>query len=146
MVNGRPLNEQSYVYPGNTPCSDDPDGGQFKVTVPKGYIWVMGDHRQNSRDSRYNQNDKHHGMVPVKQVVGRAIVRAWPINRWGTLPVPDTFDQQGIDQQSPEAAGALPVAPSGVALSVVVPLVVWRRRRAKVETGTGTTTTATGTR
>jgi signal peptidase I len=145
MVNGRPLNEQSYVYPGNTPCSDDPDGGQFKVTVPKGYIWVMGDHRQNSRDSRYNQNDKHHGMVPVKQVVGRAIVRAWPITRWGTLPVPDTFDQPGIDQQTP-VAGGLPVAPGGVALTAVVPVVVWRRRRAKVTTGTGSTTTATGSR
>ncbi|MFE1750654.1 signal peptidase I [Streptomyces anandii] len=144
MVNGKALNEGDYVYPGNTPCSYDDQGGQFKVKVPKGYIWVMGDHRQNSRDSRYNQTDKHHGMVPVKDVVGRAIVRAWPINRWGTLPVPDTFDQQGIGQQS-SAAGALTVAPQGVALTAVVPLAVWRRRRSlKAETGTGTPTTATG--
>jgi signal peptidase I len=145
MVNGRPLDEQSYVYPGNTPCTDDRDGGQFKVTVPKGYIWVMGDHRQNSRDSRYNQNDRHHGMVPVDQVVGRAIVRAWPVNHWGTLPVPDTFDQPGIDQQT-SVAGGLPVAPGGVALSAVVPVVAWRRRRANARTGTGSTTTATGSR
>ncbi|MFJ3308002.1 signal peptidase I [Streptomyces sp. NPDC086549] len=92
-VNGKALNEQDYVYAGNTPCSDDEGGGQFKVKVPKGYIWVMGDHRQDSRDSRYNQDQKYHGMVPVKDVIGRAIVKAWPINRWGTLPVPDTFDQ-----------------------------------------------------
>lgn len=86
-VNGKALDERSYVYAGNTPCSVDDQGGQFKVKVPKGYIWVMGDHRQNSRDSRYNQSDKNHGMVPVKDVVGRAIVIAWPINRWDTLPV-----------------------------------------------------------
>ncbi|MFF0463597.1 signal peptidase I [Streptomyces mexicanus] len=145
-VNGHPLDEASYVYPGNTPCSYDDQGGQFKVTVPQGYIWVMGDHRQNSRDSRYNQADRHHGMVPVKDVVGRAIVRAWPINRWGTLPVPDTFDQPGLGQQAaPSAAGALTVAPSGVALSAAVPVVLWRRGRGtKADTGHGTGTVATG--
>ncbi|SOD83078.1 signal peptidase I Serine peptidase. MEROPS family S26A [Streptomyces sp. Ag109_G2-15] len=126
-VNGKALNEP-YVYPGNTPCSQDDQGGQFKVKVPKGYIWVMGDHRQNSRDSRYNQSDKHHGMVPVDKVVGRAIVKAWPINRWGTLPVPDTFDQ-GLDQKS-SAAASLSVAPEGVAVAAVLPVAVWRRRRA----------------
>ncbi|MEU7722370.1 signal peptidase I [Streptomyces tibetensis] len=127
MVNGKALNEQDYVYAGNTPCSVDDQGGQFKVKVPKGYIWVMGDHRQNSRDSRYNQSDKHHGMVPVKDVVGRAVVVAWPINRWATLPVPDTFDQPGLNAQ-PAAAG-LTVAPQGIALLGVVPVVLWRRRK-----------------
>ncbi|MGW5653564.1 signal peptidase I [Streptomyces humi] len=127
MVNGHALNEP-YVYPGNTPCSVDDQGGQFTVKVPKGYIWVMGDHRQNSRDSRYNQSDKHHGMVPVKEVVGRAIVKAWPINRWGTLPVPDTFDQSGINTQA-SAAASLSVAPEGVAVAAVLPIAVWRRRR-----------------
>ncbi|WP_107485901.1 signal peptidase I [Streptomyces sp. MUSC 14] len=127
LVNGHALNEP-YVYPGNTPCSVDDQGGQFKVTVPKGYIWVMGDHRQNSRDSRYNQTDKHHGMVPVSDVVGRAIVKAWPINRWGTLPVPDTFDQPDLNQQS-SASAALTVAPQGVAVAAVLPVVVWRRSR-----------------
>ncbi|MFE8012788.1 signal peptidase I [Streptomyces antibioticus] len=126
-VNGKALNEP-YVYPGNTPCSQDDQGGQFSVKVPKGYIWVMGDHRQNSRDSRYNQSDKHHGMVPVDQVVGRAIVKAWPITRWGTLPVPDTFDQPGLNAQS-SSGPALAVAPQGLALAGVVPVVLWRRRR-----------------
>ncbi|MFF0837489.1 MULTISPECIES: signal peptidase I [unclassified Streptomyces] len=132
-VNGKALNEP-YVYPGNTPCSQDDQGGQFKVKVPAGYIWVMGDHRQNSRDSRYNQSDSHHGMVPVDKVVGRAIVRAWPINRWGTLPVPDTFDQPSLGQQS--SAMSLTVAPQGVAVAAVLPVVVWRRRRAdRLRTG-----------
>ncbi|MDN3025150.1 signal peptidase I [Streptomyces sp. S.PB5] len=127
-VNGKALNEASYVYPGNTPCTVDDFGGQFKVKVPEGFIWVMGDHRQNSRDSRYNQDDKYHGMVPVDEVVGRAIVKAWPINRWGTLPVPDTFDQDGLNTQS-SASAALTVAPQGLALVGVVPVVLWRRRR-----------------
>ncbi|MFG3010904.1 signal peptidase I [Streptomyces cinerochromogenes] len=126
-VNGKALNEP-YVYPGNTPCSVDDQGGQFKVKVPKGFIWVMGDHRQNSRDSRYNQSDRNHGMVPVDKVVGRAIVKAWPINRWGTLPVPDTFDQPGLDQQS-SAAASLTAAPQGIAVAAVLPVAVWRRRR-----------------
>ncbi|MFI6036213.1 signal peptidase I [Streptomyces sp. NPDC051315] len=128
-VNGKALNEP-YVYPGNTPCSMDDSGGQFTVKIPKGYIWVMGDHRQNSRDSRYNQSDKNHGMVPVDQVVGRAIVKAWPINRWGTLPVPDTFDQDGLNARS-AASAALTVAPEGLALAGVVPVVLWRRRRVR---------------
>lgn len=127
-VNGKALNETAYVYPGNTPCSVDDQGGQFTVKVPKGYIWVMGDHRQNSRDSRYNQSDEHKGMVPVNEVVGRAVVKAWPINRWGTLPVPDTFDQSGLNTQS-AASAALTVAPTGIALVGVVPVALWRRRK-----------------
>ncbi|MFI5872934.1 signal peptidase I [Streptomyces sp. NPDC051445] len=127
-VNGKALNESAYVYAGNTPCSQDDQGGQFTVKVPKGFIWVMGDHRQNSRDSRYNQSDRNHGMVPVDQVVGRAVVKAWPITRWGTLPVPDTFDQDGLSTQS-AASAALTVTPQGLALAGVVPVVLWRRRR-----------------
>ncbi|KMS75595.1 signal peptidase [Streptomyces viridochromogenes] len=125
-VNGKALSEASYVYPGNTPCSQDDQGGQFKVKVPEGFIWVMGDHRQNSRDSRYNQSDENHGMVPVDEVVGRAIVIAWPINRWDNLPVPDTFEQN-LGARS----AALTVAPQGLALAGAVPLVLWRRSRIK---------------
>ncbi|WP_030421561.1 MULTISPECIES: signal peptidase I [unclassified Streptomyces] len=130
-VNGLALNEP-YVYPGNTPCSVDDQGGQFKVKVPEGFLWVMGDHRQNSRDSRYNRADRNGGMVPVKEVVGRAIVKAWPINHWGTLPVPDTYDQSGLQNRSAPALTpgvALTTAPQGVALAGAVPFVLWRRRR-----------------
>jgi len=132
-VNGKALNEP-YVYPGNTPCSVDDTGGQFKVKVPEGYLWVMGDHRQNSRDSRYNQSDKYRGMVPVDEVVGRAIVKAWPINRWGTLPVPDTFDQPGLNDKA-SAAAALTAAPSALALAGVVPVALWRRKKYSVTDG-----------
>ncbi|MFI6349845.1 signal peptidase I [Streptomyces sp. NPDC050560] len=121
-VNGKPLND-SYIYAGNTPCSADNQGGQFKVTVPQGKIWVMGDHRQNSLDSRYHQQDKNHGFVPVGNVVGRAFVIAWPPTRWSTLPVPDTFHQSGI------SAAASSAAPDALGLAGAVPLVIWRRRR-----------------
>ncbi|GHJ36308.1 hypothetical protein Sm713_19170 [Streptomyces sp. TS71-3] len=120
-VNGKTMDD-SYVYAGNTPCSSDDQGGQFKVTVPKGKIWVMGDHRQNSLDSRYHQHDKNNGFVPVSNVVGRAIVVAWPPNRWSALPVPHSFDQPGVNA----AAGMVPGA---LGLAGAVPLVLWRRRR-----------------
>ncbi len=132
-VNGTALDEP-YVYPGNTPCSQDDQGGQFKVKVPEGHIWVMGDHRQNSRDSRYNQGDKNNGMVPVDKVVGRAVVIAWPVNRWTNLPVPDTFDQPGL-AAGPSPAAVLTAAPQGLALAGAVPLVLWRRRRHGVAEG-----------
>lgn len=128
QVNGKPLDEP-YVYAGNTPCSSDDRGGQFKVTVPKGMIWVMGDHRQNSADSRYHQQDKNHGFVPVGNVVGRAIVVAWPVSRWSTLPVPSTFAQSGIK-----------AAPGVVGLTGALPFVMWRRRRRSHRNGDGAAT------
>ncbi|MGW5732838.1 MULTISPECIES: signal peptidase I [Streptomyces] len=123
-VNGKALNEP-YVFEGNTPCTVDDQGGQFKVTVPAGKIWVMGDHRQNSLDSRYHQNQPGGGAVPVDNVVGRAIVIAWPPTRWATLPKPDTFDQQGIN-------AAMSAAPAALGLAGAVPVVLWRRRRLTV--------------
>ncbi|MET9497342.1 signal peptidase I [Streptomyces sp. NPDC006552] len=120
-VNGKALSEP-YVYPGNTPCSADNAGGTFKVKVPDGKVWVMGDHRQDSMDSRYHQSDANNGFVPVGNVVGRAIVVAWPPTHWSTLPVPDTFDQSGINA----AAGAVPGA---LGLAGAAPLVLWRRRK-----------------
>ncbi|WHM39611.1 signal peptidase I [Streptomyces sp. BPTC-684] len=119
-VNGKDLNEP-YVFAGNTPCSTDPES-QFKVTVPKGRIWVMGDHRQNSADSRYHQEQPGGGSVPVDKVVGRALVIAWPVNRWDTLPVPSTFGQSGIGT----VAAA---APAALGLLGAAPIVLLRRRR-----------------
>lgn len=133
VVNGKALDEP-YIFPGNSACDDFPFG---PITVPKGKIWVMGDHRQNSQDSRYHQQDSTQGFVPVKDVVGRAVVVAWPVTRWSTLPVPDTFDQPGIGKQppapvhSPQASGlgTAGVTPAALGLVGAVPLVMWRRRR-----------------
>lgn len=88
-VNGKPLDEP-YIYPGATPCDDNPVG---QVTVPADHLWVMGDHRNASEDSRAHIRQPGGGFVPVDDVVGRAVVIAWPVPRWSTLPVPATFDR-----------------------------------------------------
>ncbi|MET9423031.1 MULTISPECIES: signal peptidase I [unclassified Streptomyces] len=121
-VNGKALDERDYIFPGSTACDDMPFG-PFKV--PDDKIWVMGDNRQNSQDSRYHMEDVNRGFVPVEKVVGRAVVVAWPLDRWSTLPVPGTFDQPGIDA----AAAALPAAaPAALGLAGALPVVLWRRR------------------
>ncbi|MCX4769497.1 signal peptidase I [Streptomyces sp. NBC_01260] len=117
-VNGKALDEP-YIFPGGTPCDDMPFG-PFKV--PDGKIWVMGDHRQDSSDSRYHTSDANKGFVPVDEVVGRAVVVAWPLNRWTTLPVPDTFDRPGMSAAAAMAPGALGIAGA-------LPIVIRRRRR-----------------
>lgn len=119
-VNGKALDEP-YVYPGDTACSTDRDG-RFKVTVPSDRVWVMGDHRQASQDSRYHRDEPGAGMVPVHDVVGRAVVVAWPVSRWDALSVPGTFDQSGI-------GSAAAMVPGGLALAGAVPLVLFYRRR-----------------
>ncbi|MES4907594.1 MULTISPECIES: signal peptidase I [unclassified Streptomyces] len=117
-VNGKALDEKSYIFDGNTACDDKPFG---PIKVPKGRIWVMGDHRQDSLDSRFHQN-LDNGTVSVDKVVGRAIVIAWPLDRWSTLPVPGTFDQPGLN-------AAASMAPSALGFVGAVPIVLWRRRR-----------------
>jgi signal peptidase I len=57
----------------------------FSITVPDGFLWVMGDNRYNSRDSRYNQDGPTHGFVPIDKVVGRALLISWPADRWTWL-------------------------------------------------------------
>jgi signal peptidase I len=118
MVNGKALDEP-YLYPGSLPCKDQPFG---PLKVPEGRIWVMGDNRQNSLDSRFHQKLPGNGTVSEDDVVGRAVVVAWPVTRWGTLPVPGTFDQPGLNT----AAGA--AAPAALGLAGALPIVLWRRR------------------
>jgi signal peptidase I len=89
-VNGKRLNEP-YVFPGDSPSATD-----FRVTVPAGRLWVMGDHRSDSADSRAHQDGPGHGFVPVSDVIGRAFVIVWPLDRVTFLRHPATFDQSAL--------------------------------------------------
>jgi signal peptidase I len=123
-VNGKPLNEP-YLYPGSTACGDK-NIPTFKV--PANSIYVMGDHRQDSLDSRYHADEPGGGSVPDSKVIGRAIVVAWPISHWKTLPIPDTFSQPGITNQALAFSAG---SPGAVGLVAAVPI-TWLNRRRKL--------------
>jgi len=140
-VNGVALHEQSYLYPGDTP-SEAPAGysGRFSITVPAGRLWVMGDNRAVSADSRLHQDDPGHGTIPESAVIGRAFMIIWPLSRWRILPIPSTFLQPGIVRSATAAASsaavspgavraepAAPLLPLGAGLAVAVPL-TWLQR------------------
>jgi signal peptidase I len=86
-VNGVPLSEKSYIMRGASP-SERP----FDVRVPKGRLWVMGDNRANSEDSRYHQDLPDGGTVPEKDVVGKVWAIVWPFGRAHRLSEPGTFE------------------------------------------------------
>lgn len=85
-VDGVPL-EEPYLYPGDRP-SEQP----FEVVVPPGRVWVMGDHRSESADSRAHLGDPGGGTVALGRIVGRAEAVYWPWHRVGGLP-DSTTDQ-----------------------------------------------------
>jgi signal peptidase I len=99
FVNGKPLDEP-YVHQ-NSPLDVDADSRVCRsrnfdeVLVPPGQLFVMGDHRIVSQDSRCE------GTIPIDHVIGKAFVIVWPSGRWGGLDVPDTFN----DVPGPVALG-----------------------------------------
>ncbi len=122
-VNGVPLSESSYVFPGDVPSQM-----RFNITVPAGRLWVMGDNRGDSDDSRYRMNDPGNGTIPESAVVGRAFLIIWPFSRISDLPIPDTFKQAGLTAASAVAAAPPVTVPGGGALAGAA-FLTWRRRR-----------------
>lgn len=119
--------DETYVYESGS----DPRAKFGPITVPKGRLWVMGDHRDRSADSRYHCGDggsdgpdnstcnRTAATVPISAVIGKAFVIAWPPSRWDTLGTPKTFE-----------SGAAGLAGSGlVPVAVVGPVFLFRRRR-----------------
>jgi signal peptidase I len=138
-VNGVPLTETSYLYPGDAPSFP------FKaVTVPAGHLWVMGDHRGDSADSRYHTADPGGGAIPENEVVGRAFLIIWPPSQVRDLPIPSTFNQaalhagptgaavigaENVGGTALAAVAAVPVAGAAAGAGVLgTPLLLLRRR------------------
>ncbi|MGW4497289.1 signal peptidase I [Micromonospora sp. NPDC004336] len=89
VINGKPLDEP-YIFPG------DKTAEEFDITVPKGRLWVMGDHREASGDSlehwQQSGQDINAATIPEEEVVGRAFTVFWPVNRATWLSVPKEFE------------------------------------------------------
>ena len=135
-VNGVPLNEQAYLYPGAAPSLS-----RFDITVPSGRLWVMGDNRFFSEDSRDHMGDPGGGTIPESAVIGRAFVIIWPPSRWRILPIPATFNQSALNGShaiGPLAdLGTARAEPTGQTVPLVlgfagaVPL-TWLQRRVRM--------------
>ena len=82
-VNAQPIDED-YLFPGDAPSLQP-----FDVEVPEGMLWVMGDHRSASADSRAHLGDPGGGFVPESSVIGRAMTVLWPLSRIQNIPLPD---------------------------------------------------------
>ena len=124
-VNGVPLDETSYLFPGAAPSVQ-----LFNVTVPQGRLWVMGDNRAISDDSRGHMSpgSPTMGTVPENEVAGRAFMIIWPPSQFGDLPIPATFQQAALHAGTAAAAvTAVPAAGAAVLLGIPL-LALWVRR------------------
>ncbi|MGW2685325.1 signal peptidase I [Streptomyces sp. NPDC001414] len=103
-VNGRPVDETSFLYPGDAPSTVP-----FYVEVPEGTLFVLGDHRSDSSDSRDHLGSPGGGMIPVGDVIGRADWIIWPHAHWTHLTRPAAYARvpaSAAAPRRPRVAGA----------------------------------------
>jgi signal peptidase I len=129
-VNGTPLNE-TYLAAGPegnvTATTTQVNAGRpFDITVPPGRLWVEGDHRDDSADSRSHTGEPGGGTIPENKVIGRAFVIVWPIKHMRGLGIPSAF--HGVANAT--AAGL----PYGLGGAAVLPVLMFRRRRSRAGT------------
>lgn len=92
QVNGVDLDESSYVTLAPQACT-----GTWSVVVPADHLWVLGDNRDNSADSRAHISDPGGGFIPTNDVVGKVFVTVWPPDRWRLFHRPSTFNNPALD-------------------------------------------------
>jgi len=128
-VNGTVLKEGAYVTLPRQSCT-----GSWKIKVPDDNLWVMGDNRTHSADSRAHLGDPGGGFIPVDDVVGKVFVVVWPIKRWDLIGRPDSFDKQRLDQAASLVTSTVPV---GLAWGLVplVPVLPLVRRVTRPKSG-----------
>jgi signal peptidase I len=124
-VNGVALQESDYVTLADKGCT-----GSWDVNVKPGDLWVLGDNREHSADSRAHLGDPGGGFIKTDEVVGKVFVVVWPISHWGFLHRPGTFDNPALDQAAGLISSATPI---GLALVGCGPLYsrATRGRRAR---------------
>ncbi len=113
-VNGKALNEPQLYN--NNPIETRAFG---PIQVPAGRLFVMGDHRGYSQDSRYYIRDQWRGTIPVDEVIGQAFLTVWPVGHWRSLSVPEVYQ----DVPGPIAVGARPAEatdPAGEAVGLLL--------------------------
>jgi signal peptidase I len=85
-VNGQSVDESSLLFRG-----DAPSKVPFDIKVPDKTLFLLGDHRSDSRDSREYLGAPGGGFVPVEQVIGKARWIAWPAGHWRSLSPGDVY-------------------------------------------------------
>jgi signal peptidase I len=128
-VDGVPLDEHSYLYRGVDGQLDDASQTAFgPITVQPHTVFVLGDHRSDSGDSRVHLQEPSQGLVPYSDMQGHAFVRIWPLSRVSGLGTPSTFSLKS-PARAVQSATTVPPLLWGFTLAVPLRAGLLRRRR-----------------